>query len=108
MPRSPPPAASTSTIVVESHLRVPSDSGESVGTVKAETSIFSIEIFSPIGGLAIRELLQLALQRLHHDTDRVRISLGQSLGHALRLLEANVGRQWRHVRIGYGLVDHGT
>jgi hypothetical protein len=39
--------ASTSTIVVESHRRVPSDSGESVGTVYAETSIFSTEILSP-------------------------------------------------------------
>src|SRR5947209_19009308 len=39
MPCLPPPESSTSTIVVRSHLRVPSDSGKSVGTVKVFTSM---------------------------------------------------------------------
>jgi hypothetical protein len=37
-PVLPLPRSSTTTIVVESHSAVPSDSGSSVGTVKAETS----------------------------------------------------------------------
>src|SRR3954470_12064446 len=42
MPVFPPAVAITSTRLVRSHSKVPSDSGKSVGIVKAETSIRSM------------------------------------------------------------------
>ena len=42
MPVSPPASIRTSTIVVESHFSVPSDSGASVGNSKARTERFVI------------------------------------------------------------------
>ena len=53
MPVFPPAWMCTSTSVVASHFKVPSDSGDLVGTVKAETWTFSI-----LSGLAYGARLQ--------------------------------------------------
>src|SRR5690242_7869922 len=60
MPVHPAAAAVTSTRVVESHDRVPSDSGWSVGTVKAATSMRST------AGAALSRLMPLQCPRLVH------------------------------------------
>ena len=57
--------------------------------------------------LAGSELLELALDRLLDDPHRVRVALGQGLGHHLRLFEANVRWQRRHFGVGDRLVDYG-
>src|SRR5436305_7796609 len=49
MPVCPAASASTTTIVVWSHSKVPSDSGASVGTVNTDTRRRSILALSPFG-----------------------------------------------------------
>jgi hypothetical protein len=51
-PRVAPERASTTTIVVESHSRVPSDSGASLGIVNAETSSASTVLIVPAAARA--------------------------------------------------------
>src|SRR4051812_23218479 len=94
MPVCPRASTSTTTIVVESHSSVPSDSGSSVGISIAWTLIS-----------AVYEFLELALDRLGDDLAARGIA-GQRMRQLLRLLEADVRREWRHLRVGHGLNQH--
>ena len=60
-------------------------------------------LFVDSSSLAGGELLELALDRLLDDPHRVRVALGQGLGHHLGLFEADVRRQQRHFGVGPSL-----
>src|SRR3954469_20027618 len=107
MPVSPPADASTTLIVVELHLSVPSDSGASVGTVYAETRRLSTAAIAP-SGLARDELLELPLDRLLDDLTPGGVAVRERHSHLLRLFELDVRRQRRHLGIGNRLVDDDT
>src|SRR3954465_11213332 len=94
MPVCPSASTSTTTIVVESHSSVPSDSGSSVGISNVSTFISAVD-----------EFLQLALDRLRDDLAARRVA-GQRLRQLLRLIEADVRRQRRDLRIGDRLDQH--
>src|SRR4051794_11530179 len=55
----------------------------------------------------VRELLELALERLAHDLPRGRLALADRLGELRRLLEPDVRRKRRHLGIGDRLDQHG-
>lgn len=89
------------TIVVESHSKVPSDSGASVGIVKAATSRPSMgpeepACSSPSG----KELFELALESLLDYAPAVRIALAERDHKMLGLLEGDVRGKWRDLGIG--------
>src|SRR5215216_3108531 len=94
MPISPRASTSTTTIVVESHSSVPSDSGSSVGISKVRTFISAVD-----------ELLDLSLDRLADDLAARRIT-GQRLRQLQGLFEADVRRERRHLGIGDRLEQH--
>src|SRR4029079_11787675 len=85
----------TMTIVVESHASVPSDSGASVGIVRANASTLSTG----------QELEDLLFEGLSDDTACLGVALTQRLHQGARLVAADVRRQRRHIRIAH-CVDH--
>src|SRR3954447_15605416 len=88
MPVSPRASTSTTTIVVESHSSVPSDSGSSVGISNVRTFISAVD-----------EFLDLALDRLADDLAARRIT-GQRLRELEGLFETDVWRERRHLGVG--------
>src|SRR3954470_22924306 len=101
-------------IVVESHARVPSDSGSSVGKVYAEADTRSTATSVGVATATLRparerllEFLQLPPERLLHHADELRVSLGHRLRHLLGLFPADVRRQRRDLRIDGDLEDDG-
>src|SRR5947207_5991933 len=100
------------TIVVESHAKVPSDSGWSVGTVYAETERCSTATSVLVATATLRparerllEFLQLPPERLLHHADELGVSLGHRLRHLLGLFPADVRRQRRDLRVDRDLED---
>src|SRR4051812_23914791 len=94
-PTVSPAKTRTTTIVVESHLNVPSDSGSSVGIVRANASTLSTG----------QELEDLLFEGLSDDTAGFGVALAQRLQQGARLVTADVRRERRHVRIAHR-VDH--
>src|SRR3954465_6500503 len=94
MPVSPRASTSTTTIVVESHSSVPSDSGSSVGISNVRTFISAVD-----------EFLDLALDRLADDLAARRIAR-QRLRQLQGLFEADVRRERRHLRVGDRFDQH--
>src|SRR5437764_15171687 len=94
MPVSPRRSTSTTTIVVESHSSVPSDSGSSVGISNVRTFISAVD-----------EFLDLALDRLADDLAARRITR-QRLRQLQGLFEADVRRERRHLRVGDRFDQH--
>src|SRR5690242_13241528 len=90
-----PANARTTTIVVESHSNVPSDSGASVGIVRANASTLSTG----------QELEDLLFEGLSDDTAGFGVALAQRLHQRSRLFSADVRRERRNVRIAHR-VDH--
>src|SRR4051795_11374285 len=111
-PVSSPASTSTTTIVVESHARVPSDSGSSVGTVCAETDRRSTATSARVATAMLRparerllEFLQLPPERFLHHADELRVSLRHRLRPLLGLFPADVRRQRRDLGID-GDLEH--
>src|SRR5436190_719838 len=94
-PTASPANTRTTTIVVESHSSVPSDSGASVGIVRANASTLSTG----------QELEDLLLEGLSNDTACLGVALAQRLHQGARLVGTDVRRQRWNVRIAYR-VDH--
>src|SRR5579871_4571763 len=110
MPKSPPPSTLASTMVVESQAKVPSASGASVGMRKADAVSRAIGasgrmgqgLLLAAGGERANDLTGRGLE----DADLVRIALQERVGELLRLVERDVRRQRRHVRVGLEGEDH--
>src|SRR5205823_4660554 len=105
IPVSPPASTSTRTSVVSSHSSVPSDSCASVGTVKTEARS-SVSGVSTRSATAATACLASRLERVEHLPDRLSdhpaargISVQNRLREVLGLLEGDVRRQRRHLRI---------
>src|SRR6188472_1762294 len=86
-PTASPANTRTTTIVVESHSNVPSDSGASVGIVRANASTLS----------TWQELEDLLFEGLSDDTTGFGVALAQRLHQGARLFSTDVRRQRRHV-----------
>src|SRR5665213_112401 len=118
MPVTSPAHTSTSTIVVESHSSEPSDStGTSVGTRYAETVTCSIGIALPIARArpilmpvrySVEYLGENFLCPLDYDPFSVWIVFHKCCHQILGLLETDVRRQNRYVRIGNRLNHYGA
>src|SRR5919201_5385019 len=106
-PTSPSARACTTTIVVESHSSVPSDSGSSVGIVRASTS--SCSTATPVATATSlptgQELEDLLLERLRDHAPGLGVALAQRGDERPCLVGPDVRRQRRHVRVADS-VDH--
>src|SRR5690349_15091005 len=107
----PPACTSTVTSVVELHSSVPSDSGASVGISNAATRTAPTAIASLIRAFMpclpfTRHPVPPLLRGGGYHAQRIRIALDERGQVRLRLLEADVRRKRRHVRIGHHL-EHG-